>query len=369
MHVLIAPDKFRGSLSAQEVGEAIAQGITSVNADYETTIIPMADGGEGSLEVLQANLKAEEKRTVVKDPLGRSITSTYLMAGETAYIEMSRSSGLSLLTKYEQNPLYTTTYGAGEMVLDALSHGAKNVYVFLGGSATNDMGIGMAEALGYEFLDRDGDRVPPVGLSLAFIMDIKRVLRYNPDDVKFYAVTDVNNPLYGKHGATNVYAQQKGADKYAREILEKGVKKLARKCKKIIDKDVTKLAGAGAAGGLAGGMVAFLDAEITSGTNFMMDATGLKDILSSVDLVITGEGRIDEQTFQGKVVDGIAKAAHMQNIPVVAICGESKLTTTPEEISRVYDLISLSGSKEKSMTDTAELLKTLSAQLISDFMK
>jgi len=171
MHILIAPDKFKGSLTAQEVGEAISRGITSVNANYETTVIPMADGGEGSLEALQANLQAEEKEAIVKDPLGRSITCSYLMAGETAYIEMSRSSGLSLLTKFEQNPLYTSTYGTGELVLDAISYGAKNIYVFLGGSATNDMGIGMAEALGYEFLDRDGDRVPPVGLSLAFIMD------------------------------------------------------------------------------------------------------------------------------------------------------------------------------------------------------
>jgi len=211
MHILIAPDKFKGTLTAKEVGQAIARGITSVNADYEVTLMPMADGGEGSLDVLQANLRAQEIEVVVKDPLGRSITASYLLAGESAYIEVSRASGLGLLSRLEQNPLYTTSYGSGELVLDAISQGAKQVYIFLGGSATNDMGIGLAEALGYEFLDRDGDRVPPVGLSLAFIMDIKRVLRYNPEEVKFWGITDVDNLLFGKQGATKVYAQQKGA--------------------------------------------------------------------------------------------------------------------------------------------------------------
>lgn len=367
MHILIAPDKFKGSLTALEVGQAIARGIASVHEDYKTTIIPMADGGEGSLDILESHLTTEVREILVKDPLGRSITSSYLMAGKTAYVEMSRASGLQLLTPLEQNPLYTSTYGTGEMVLDAISHGATHIYVFLGGSATNDMGIGMAEALGYEFLDRDGDRVPAVGLSLAFIVDIKKKLLYNPDDVKFCAVTDVNNPLYGKDGATQRYVQQKGADKYARYILEKGVKKLSRRCKKLMNKDVSKIAGAGAAGGLAGGMIAFLDAEITAGTEFMMNVTGLVDQLSSVDLVITGEGLIDQQTTRGKVAYGVAKAAHAQGIPVLAFCGESKLSAVPNEITQVYDLITLAGSKEKSIAQSAKLLETLSAKVIADY--
>lgn len=368
MHVLIAPDKFKGTMTAQEVADAIAAGITSVNANLEVSKIPMADGGEGSLDILSSLINTEEVDVVVKDPLGRSINATYLLAGESAYIEMSRASGLLLLNREEQNPLYTTTYGTGELALDAISRGAKKIYVFLGGSATNDMGIGMAEALGYEFLDRDGDRVPPVGLSLAFIMDIKRLLRYDKDQISFYAITDVDSPLYGVEGASQVFARQKGADKYAAEILEKGVRKLSRKCKKILGSDVTRMSGAGAAGGLGGGIAAFLDGDISSGIDFMMDATGYVDILSHVDLVITGEGRLDDQTAHGKVVHGIAQSAHKAGIPTIALCGQSRLTKPPKEIQRIYDLISMTGSEESAMTDSAEKLKQLAAKAFADFV-
>ena len=214
MKILIATDKFKGTLTAAEACDAISSGIRELDSSIKTIEIPLADGGEGSVSILHKYLELSQQSVLVKDPLGRTIVAKYSISndGESAYIESSAASGLGLLSKEEYNPLYTSTYGTGEMILDALSHGVRDVYIFLGGSSTNDMGIGMAEALGYEFRDRDGDEVPPVGLSLAFIMEISSVLKYRKRDVRFYGVGDVTNPLYGKNGACLLYTSPSPRD-------------------------------------------------------------------------------------------------------------------------------------------------------------
>lgn len=367
MKVLIATDKFKGTLTAAEACEAIAQGIHGIDPSIKTISIPLADGGEGSITTLRRYLDLIEHSVLVKDPLGRSIMAKYSISedGDSAYIESAAASGLGLLTSEEYNPLYTSTYGTGEMILDAISHGVRDVYIFLGGSSTNDMGIGMAEALGYEFRDVDGDEVPPVGLSLAFIMEISKVLKYRKGDVRFYGVSDVSNPLYGKHGAAQVYATQKGADKYTIQILDKGLRKMAKRCRKFLDKDVAKLPGAGAAGGLGAGVMAFLDGDIISGIDFIKDKARFDAVANDVDLIITGEGRIDKQSLQGKVYSGVVASAEKLGVPVIAVCGQNRLKSKDQSSVRaIYDLEKFGGLDE-AMNDPKSLLKKMTTDLLA----
>ncbi len=372
MKILIAPDKFKGSLTAQEACEAIERGLKSYDPSIKTVLMPLADGGEGSLDMVKRYVPVSEQSVLVKDPLGRSIQASYLIseATKTAYIEMSQASGLSLLTEAERNPLYTSTYGTGEIILDALSYGAKHIYLFIGGSATNDMGIGMASALGYEFLDRDGDEVPSVGLSMAFIMKIRKVLPFKKGKVKFYAICDVENPLFGKNGAAHVYAGQKGAGKYAIRILDKGLRKLSKRCKKYLEKDVARTPGAGAAGGLGAGIMAFLDGELLSGITFMKDVADFENALKDVDLVITGEGKIDDQSLQGKVISGVVTAAKQAGLAVEALCGQSSIASANDiGLDGIHDLMSHCGDEHKAMSDAAVQLEALARKLAPQWIE
>ncbi len=371
MKVLIATDKFKGTLTAAEACTAIASGIEELDPSIETFSIPLADGGEGSIATLHSYLDLKEQSVLVKDPLGRSIMSKYCISkdGDSAYIESSSASGLGLLEVDEHNPLYTSTYGTGEMILDAISHGVRDVYLFLGGTSTNDMGIGMAEALGYEFRDRDGDEVPPVGLSLAFIMEISKVLKYRKSEVRFYGVCDVSNPLYGKNGAAQLYAAQKGADKYAIQILDKGLRKMAKRCRKFLKKDIAKIPGAGAAGGLGAGVLAFLDGDIISGIDFIKDKANFDAVANGVDLIITGEGRIDKQSLQGKVFSGVVSSAEKLGVPVVAVCGQNRLKSKDQKsVSAIYDLESF-GGMDQAMNDPESLLKKMTSELLIKHLK
>lgn len=371
MKVLIATDKFKGTLSASDACDAVAQGIHEIDPLIKTISIPLADGGEGSIATLRRYLDLLEQSVLVKGPLGRSIMAKYSISkdGDSAYIESAAASGLGLLTTEEYNPLYTSTYGTGEMILDAISHGVRDVYIFLGGSSTNDMGIGMAEALGYEFRDVDGDEVPPVGLSLAFIMEISKVLKYRKGDVRFYGVSDVSNPLYGKNGAAQVYASQKGADKYAIQILDKGLRKMAKRCRKFLKKDIAKIPGAGAAGGLGAGVMAFLDGDIISGIDFIKGKANFDAVANGVDLIITGEGRIDKQSLQGKVYSGVIASAEKLNIPVVAVCGQNRLRAKDQKSVRaIYDLERFV-SLDQAMKNPALQLKQMVESQLPKYLK
>lgn len=345
MTVLITPDKFKGSLTAQEVCDAIESGLKRFDPTIETIAIPMADGGEGSIELVKRCIDGDEMTTLVKDPLGRSIEARYFLANDVAYIEMSAASGLSLLHPSECNPLYTSTFGTGELILDAITYGAKSIYIFLGGSATNDMGIGMAEALGYQFLDKDKEEVPTVGIGLPFIMDIRRKLKFDPTVVKFYAVCDVENTLYGKSGAAKVYGKQKGAGKYAQAILDKGLRKMSKKCTRLLNRDVAKVEGSGAAGGLGAGILAFLDGEMKRGADFMLDLVQFDNYLEKTDLVIKGEGKLDLQTLDGKMVNGIMKRAQLVNKPTYIFCGENAIK---ENLGETFNNVTIDSILERA---------------------
>ncbi len=369
MHILIAPDKFKGSLDSRQVCEAIQSGIRDFDPSIAMTLLPVADGGEGSLDMIAMYRDVQEISLLVKGPLGRTIESNYLLAGDKAYIEMARASGLMLLREDERNPLYTTSYGTGELMMDATKMGARHVYLFVGGSATNDMGIGMAGVFGYRFLDKDDEDVPPVGVSLPFIVKIESDLNDELADTQFYAVCDVRNKLFGKKGAAYVYAAQKGANVEEIQLLDKGLKKLSKRCKQFLGKDISKIPGSGAAGGIAGGLLAFLDGEIISGTDFMLSLASFQEHVKKADLVITGEGKMDKQTLEGKVVKGVAEQARKQGIPVWAIAGMSDLSSRQLRklnIQKMECIMDHASNQEDAITNAKHHLRRIIFQMLSE---
>jgi glycerate kinase len=322
--IVVAADSFKGSLSSLEVAEAFACGFHRVFPHCEVEKVAVADGGEGTVEALVQTLGGERVSVMVHDPLMRPIEACYgiVNGGRTAVIEMSAASGLPLLTAQERNPLKTTTYGTGEMIADALGRGCREFLIGIGGSATNDAGVGMLRALGFRFLDAEGAELVGGGEILEHIYSINNSgalpsLR----DAKFRVACDVTNPLYGPEGAAYVFAPQKGADEAMVERLDAGLKNFAEVVKRNNGEDIATLSGAGAAGGLGGGFKALLGAHLERGVDMVLEAIRFADIIKECDLVVTGEGRLDSQTMMGKTPSGVLQMAKSQGIPCVAIGG------------------------------------------------
>jgi glycerate kinase len=366
MKILIAPDKFKGTLSAAEVASAIARAMRKIYPLAEIIEQPMADGGEGSLDLLAKALPAAQyHRLPVTGPLRKPVTASYLLNDGKAYIEIAAACGLKHVPVPRRNPGETTTIGVGQLIDDAVARGAKEVYLFLGGSATNDAGAGMAAALGYRFFSNRPNDFVPTGSSLRYVdrIDAEEVL---PElhQVRFTAVCDVDNPLLGPGGSTFTYAPQKGAAQSGLSALEASMAHFAAQLNNWLQQDVSDLPGAGAAGGLAAGAVAFLNAEIRPGTEVLMEAVVFDELLKDVDLVITGEGKIDAQTLHGKVVSGVAKRAKQAGAPeVIALCGRSEILAEDMSIlglDGVHALLELpSITLEDAMYRTAESLERM----------
>lgn len=322
--ITIAVDSFKGSLSSREVADAFGQGFASVADDVIISKVAVADGGEGTVEAIVSTLGGSYVEVEVADPLMRPIVARYgLVDGDTtAIIEMSAASGLPLLRSDERNPLFTTTYGTGQLIADALRRGARRILLGIGGSATNDAGVGMLRALGFRFLDSCGADVKTDGASLGSIcsIDASEVMPLALE-TEFVVACDVNNPLYGERGAACVFARQKGADDAAIERLDSGLRQFAEVVRAYNGCDLSTLAGAGAAGGLGGGAMALLGARMERGIEMVLGAIGFDSLIEGSDLVITGEGCIDRQTLMGKAPSGVLSAASRRNIPVIAICG------------------------------------------------
>jgi glycerate kinase len=358
MKIIIAPDKFKNSLTAEDVVIAITEGIRSFNPEIEVIQFPLADGGDGTASILTNHFKGEFIRINVHDPLFKIIEAVYGYAEriKTAFIEMSAASGLRLVPKEKQNPQYTTTLGTGEMIRDAISRGAERIILGIGGSATNDAGIGMASAIGYIFLDPAGIELKPVGENLEVIYSIKDSnLLFNPSEIDVHIACDVDNPLYGRRGAAYIYGPQKGAESDTIRKLDKGLRNFAKIVRKKYGKDISRLPGAGAAGGLGAGAVVFLNAHLRSGIELVMDITGFEEELKTADLILTGEGKIDKQTFQGKVIDGVARLAGKYNIPILAVCGEMELKAQELKKHGIIEsrsLVNHFGSLEKALKNT-----------------
>lgn len=332
MNILVAPDKFRGSLEAVEVCDAVTDGVKKAYPNAKVTAIPLADGGEGTSKILTQVTGGWEVSVTVMDPLNRQIKATYGISGdhEVAFIEMAAASGLGLLKAEERNPFRTSTFGTGQLIVDALNRGVKKIILGIGGSATTDGGIGMAEALGYAFKDAEGHTLLPNGESLTKIASIDR---HNADPrlslVSVVVACDVTNPLFGKEGAAFVYGPQKGADQEMVVQLDLGLQNLAQVAARAFGSDVSQVSGAGAAGGLGAGCMWFLNAELKEGINIVIEQCDIASLVADADLVITGEGKVDEQTLAGKVVKGLAGLCKSHRVPLAVVCGT--LQITPEQ--------------------------------------
>lgn len=324
MNIIIAPDSFKGSLRASEVADSIEKGIKNVSKKIKTIKIPIADGGEGTVEALITAMKGAIYYKKVTGPLGEKIKASYgiIKSEKTGIIEMASASGLTLVPISKRNPLFTTTYGTGELIKQVIIDGCNKIIIGIGGSATNDGGMGMLQALGVEFLDLNGNKLGFGGKELIKIHSINLNNMFSPlKDIEFIVASDVTNPICGKKGASYVFGHQKGATPEIVKQLDDGLKNYALKIKKFLKKDITKTPGAGAAGGLGGGLVAFLNAKIKSGINIIIEKTKFEEKLSNANLVITGEGNTDSQTLFGKVPAGIAKIAKKHNVPVICLSG------------------------------------------------
>lgn len=324
MKIVIAPDSFKGSLSAEKVADNIEIGIRRVLNAADIIKVPMADGGEGTVQSLVDGTGGEIVKLKVKDPLLKDIDSFYGILGDrkTAIIEMAAASGLPLLDEIERNPMKTTTYGTGELVLDAVKKGCRKIILGLGGSATNDGGAGFLAALGIKFKDKNGNIISPVGGELNKLWDIDiSSLDKRLKECVFIAACDVDNPLVGEKGASFIFGPQKGADENMVKLLDDNLNHYADVIKTVLGADIKDHPGAGAAGGLGAGILAFLKAELKRGIDIVIELSDLERKIKGADLIITGEGMTDYQTTFGKTPYGVCKLGNKYGIPVIAISG------------------------------------------------
>ena len=320
--VVVAMDSFKGCLSSSEAEKAVEEGIKLVCPDCEVIRFPIADGGEGILTVLVEATRGTYQKIIANDPLMRPIETTYGVSGDkrVAFIEMATVNGLPLLSETERNPMLTTTYGTGELILHAIEQGYREFVIGIGGSATNDAGVGMLQALGARFLNKDGAVLGEGGEILHRIaaIDFSSV---HPalEDTRFTIACDVRNPFCGPEGAAHVFARQKGADDAMK--LDAGMQSFSRLIHSTTGREITHVPGAGAAGGLGGAFLAFLNAELKPGIDLLLQTLKFSEKIKGADLIITGEGRTDRQSLMGKVPSGILEEAKRQGIPVIVVAG------------------------------------------------
>lgn len=324
MKVAIAIDSFKGSLTTFQAGQAVAEAVKTVYPTAETIVSPLADGGEGTLQAIISANNGELCEVVVSNPLGLRITATYgvIPQRQTAVIEMATAAGLTLLPEKDRNPLYTTTYGVGEMILDAIKKGCRKFIVGIGGSATNDGGVGMLQALGFEFLDENGCQILNGANGLKTLKEIKddKVIS-EVKDCEFLVACDVKNPLCGENGCSYIFARQKGGTDETIALMDQWMKGYAELTHAVYPMANPEKEGAGAAGGLGFAFLAYLGAEMRSGIDIVIHETGLENHIKEADIVVTGEGRLDAQSVMGKAPIGVAKLAKKYDKRVIAFAG------------------------------------------------
>ena len=349
MKILIAPDSFKESLEALDVCHAIQAGFSQVFPDADYKLLPMADGGEGTSAVLSYVLGGRWKEVRVHDPLMRPISAKYvLLPDATAIIEIAQACGLHLLTVAERNPVIASSYGVGELIADALDEGVKRIIIALGGSATNDAGLGMLTALGMTFYDSDENILAQGGGSLSSLQRLEATsFHAGVLETVFEVACDVTNPLYGESGASVIFGPQKGASPQQVNDLDQALHHFAAICEQHGYQDYQKISGAGAAGGLGYALMSFCQAELKSGFDTVAKVTNLSQYIADADLVITGEGKLDAQSAMGKVAGGISQIAKASHTPVIAICG-SVDSLEPAQSSQ-FDIIMPSIQKLESI--------------------
>lgn len=374
MNILICPDKFKDSLTAQQVCEALEIGIKKRRPKSVIQLMPLADGGEGTLDVIKTIHGGEWIKKIVQDPLFRPLEASYLWISDQkiAYIEMSRASGIQLLKPEERNPLLTSTFGTGELILDAMEKGAQEIILTIGGSATNDAGIGMAAALGFKFFNKEQEELKAIGESLPLIDSIiPSLISEKIKAVKFKVITDVQNPLSGKEGAAHVFAKQKGANAEIIKYLDKGlinIQKLISETKKGV---IGEMKGAGAAGGLGAGAIYFLQAEIALGAEWLLNKIHFERAVKKADYVITGEGKIDGQTWGGKLISQVIARCDKQFKQTILVCG---VFEDPEKLpiffdsQEVYTLLSKAKNAKDSMKNAAVYLEQVGEEIALKYL-
>lgn len=325
MKIIVAPDSFKDSLTAMRASSVIEKSILNILPNSEVIQIPISDGGEGLLEILIKVLGGKKIKLIVKDPLNRDVEAEFgiLNDNSTAIIEIAKSSGLEVLKLTERNPMITSSFGAGQLIKHALDLGCKKIIIGIGGSATNDGGMGMVKALGANFLDFNNQEVPEGGGSLNNIYKIDlSEFDQRISKCKIVVACDVKSPLTGEFGASFVYGKQKGGSLEELNILDKNLKHYALKINEYTGVEVETIEGSGAAGGIGAGLLAFLNADLKSGIDLMIEVLKVDQYIKSADLVITGEGKIDSQTLNGKAVSGIASIAKKHKVPVIVLTGK-----------------------------------------------
>ena len=372
MKILIAADKFKGSLTSEAACNSIAAGIRQVDASADVMEFPMADGGDGFAAVLQYYLRTQTVTCQTVDPLMRPIDATYQWDNhsKTAIIELAAASGLLLLGEQERNPLQTSTYGTGLLIKHAIEKGAKKIALGLGGSATNDAGLGILAALGFKFMDKVANVLTPNGEYLQYIDAV--IFPETMPKINFEIAADVQNVLSGEDGAAFVYATQKGATVKDMLVLDKGLQNFARIVQSQTGKDIAGFPGAGAAGGVAAGLTAYFDVKVCSGAQLVIEKSAIKVQLNNCDLIITGEGKLDAQSLCGKVVHHISKLANAYQIPVIALCGRVAINQQQIDELGLLSAVGLaddSVSIQTAMNNAASLLKDLSANVFAAFMQ
>lgn len=365
MKIVLAPDKFKNSLTGLEFCNAAEKGLKSVNPDIDIVKLPLADGGDGTIEVVNYYLKGMVVNVAVNNPFFRPVLASYLYSKTTkiAFIEMAEASGVKLLKPEEFDCKNATTLGTGEMIIDAIDKGASKIILGIGGSATNDCGTGMATALGYRFLDHDKQEVKPIGANLAKIISID-ISKVNPKlkDVEFEIACDVTNPLYGKDGAAYVYGAQKGASKKDIKLLDTGLKSISKIINSTFKVDVQSIKGAGAAGGMGIASKVFLNGKLEPGIQLIKNLANFDNQIEGADWIITGEGKLDVQTFSGKTIQGVMSSAKERKIKVAAFCGAIDLDENNLKafgISYADAVMNHSNNLEDAMENGANYVKKM----------
>lgn len=374
MKVVVAPDKFKGSLSAPAAARAIARGVKKVSPDAVVDVIPMADGGEGTVEALVAATEGTFRDARVTGPMGKPVSARYGVLGDqrTAVIEMASASGLVLVPNDKRDLLRATTRGTGELLLAAIEAGAQRVILGIGGSATNDGGAGLGQALGYRLLDADGRDIGPGGGALEKLARIEETGRYAAlDAVEIAVACDVDNPLCGPRGASAIYGPQKGATPEMIALLDRNLAHFAEIVERDLGRAIRDLPGSGAAGGLGGGLAAFASGRIEPGVTLVIRAVGLADRLREADLCLTGEGALDGSSAFGKTAVGVARLAHSFDCPTIALVGtigEGAEAVLEQGIDAYFSLCTRPMSLEEAMANAEPLLELLAAQTMRAFL-
>lgn len=375
MRIVVAPQEFKGSLTASRAAEAMAQGARRALPDAEVVSVPMADGGPGTVDAIVAATGGRLMTATVRDPLGRPVGAHWgIVEGGTAVIEMAAAAGLVLLAPEERDPRVTSTFGVGQLIAAALDAGCRRLIVGLGGSATNDGGAaGMAASLGVRFLDAGGDSLPPGGAALARLeqIDVSGLDRRIRES-EVIAATDVTNPLCGPEGASLVYGPQKGASAEAARELDGSLRRYGEIVERDVGVPVLEAPGAGAAGGLGAGLIAFLGARVEPGVEVVARTVGLREALRRAGLVITGEGRLDEQTVYGKTVAGVARVAAREGVPVLVVPGamgkgwERVLALGVDSVEPVVPKVA---TLEEAMAAPSETLATATERAVGVWLR